>query len=74
MFACSEGSLSSPVACAADHSKAVIWVWFLLHKNVSFMLSVSAVVRLIYFTVLIYWWWVIILSKHVLFFNTIYSV
>ena len=29
-------SLSPPVACAADRSKAVIWVWFLLHKNVRF--------------------------------------
>ena len=40
----------------------------------SFVQSASAVVRLIYFTVLIFWWWVILLSKHVLFFNFVYSV
>ena len=33
-FARRGGSLSPPVACATDRSKAVIWVWFLLHKNV----------------------------------------
>ena len=38
------------------------------------MQSASAVVRLVYFTVLIYWWWFIVLSKHVLFFNFICSV
>ena len=32
-FARSGGSLSPPVACATDRSKAVIWVCFLLHKN-----------------------------------------
>ena len=31
-------------------SKAVIWVWFLLHNNLRFVQSASAVVRVIYFT------------------------
>ena len=33
-------SLSPLVACAADRSKAVILVYFLLHKNVRFQLCV----------------------------------
>ena len=35
---CTQGrmSLSPPVACTADRFKAVIWVWFLHHKNVRF--------------------------------------
>ena len=45
-------SLKPPVACATERSKAVIWVLFLLHKNVRiYVQSASAVVRLIYFTV-----------------------
>ena len=38
-------------------------------RKYSFVQFASAVVRLIYFTVLIYWWRVIILLYHVLFFN-----
>ena len=31
----------TPVACAADRSKAVIWVSFLLHKNFRFSVLCS---------------------------------